>query len=53
MTSSDILPNAQVRQHFLDRHQLRKPPLGTRLDQTLRTLNFVQVDSINTLALGT
>ena len=50
MTSSDILPNAQVRQHFLDRHQLRKPPLGTRLDQTLRALNFVQVDSINTLA---
>ena len=50
MTSSDILPNAQVRQHFLDRHQLRKPPLGTRLDQTLRALNFVQVDSINILA---
>lgn len=50
MTSPDILPNAQVRQHFLDRHQLRKPPLGTRLDQTLTGLNFVQVDSINTLA---
>jgi hypothetical protein len=50
MTSPDILPNAQVRQHFLDRHQLRKPPLGTRLDQTLTRLNFVQVDSINTLA---
>ena len=50
MTSSDTLPNAQVRQHFLDRHQLRKPPLGTQLDQTLRDLKFVQVDSINTLA---
>lgn len=50
MTSPDILPNAQVRQHFLDRHQLRKPPLGTRLDQTFTRLNFVQVDSINTLA---
>jgi len=50
MTSPDILPNAQVRQHFLDRHQLRKPPLGTRLDQTLTRLKFVQVDSINTLA---
>ena len=50
MIHSDILPNAQVRQHFLDRHQLRKPPLGGRLDQTLTALNFVQVDSINTLA---
>lgn len=50
MTSSDILPNAQVREHFLDRHQLRTPPLGTQLHQTLRDLKFVQVDSINTLA---
>ena len=50
MTSPDILPNAQVRQYLLDRHQLRKPPLDTRLDQTLTRLNFVQVDSINTLA---
>jgi uncharacterized protein YcaQ len=49
MTSPDILPNAQVRQYLLDRHQLRKPPLGTRLDQTLTRLKFVQVDSINTL----
>ena len=50
MISSNILPNAQVHQHFLDRHQPRKSPLGTQLEQTLSNLKFVQVDSINTLA---
>ena len=50
MTSTDLLSNKLARQHFLDRNRLRIPPLSTSLQIVLGQLNFVQVDSINTVA---
>jgi uncharacterized protein YcaQ len=50
MTLTDLLSNKLARQHFLDRHRLRTPPLSTTPQSVLGHLNFVQVDSINTMA---
>ena len=50
MTLTDLLSNKLARQHFLDRHHLRAPPLSTTPQSVLGHLNFVQVDSINTMA---
>jgi uncharacterized protein YcaQ len=50
MTSTDLLSNKLARQHFLDRNRLRIAPLSTSLQIVLGQLNFVQVDSINTMA---
>ena len=50
MTSTDLLSNKLAQQHFLDRNRLRIPPLSTSLQIVLGQLNFVQVDSINTVA---
>ena len=50
MTLTDLLSNKLARQHFLDHHRLRAPPLSTTPQSVLGHLNFVQVDSINTMA---
>ncbi|MEH7829340.1 winged helix-turn-helix domain-containing protein [Gemmobacter denitrificans] len=49
-----LLPNAQARAIFLDRHALAEPPTGPASGPALAALidriGFVQVDSINTVA---
>lgn len=51
--SLPILPNADARRLFLDRHALIEPPSGPAKGEELlaliRRLGFVQVDSINTV----
>ena len=50
ITATDLLSNQLARQHFLDCRRLRVPPLSTTPQSVLRHLNFVQVDSIDTMA---
>jgi uncharacterized protein YcaQ len=50
MTVTDLLSNKLARQHFLDCHRLRVPPRSPTPQSALAYLNFVQVDSINTMA---
>ena len=50
ITVTDLLSNELAQQHFLDRHRLRFPPLSTTPQSVMRHLNFMQVDSIDTMA---
>ena len=49
MTVTDLLSNELAQQHFLDRYCLSVPPLSNTPPSALGHLNFVQVDSINTM----
>ena len=50
ITSTDFLSNKLAQQYFLDRNRLRIMPLRASPQTVLGQLNFVQVDSINTMA---
>lgn len=54
MSALPIIPNADARAIFLDRHALAEPPTGAAGGAALAALidriGFVQVDSINTVA---